>query len=320
MFARRALSRREIDAYDGRVGARELDSKIRRLIEDADLEGAWPLLGRLTSQRASGKSKRALDAFVDSEIEASTHERLAELYAREDSTDHHRRQLAAAFDARLRDRWPTKAMKVVVALASRLPGDRRLRALLIRFDALPVEGLRSTALATGRTSNARTAIFALARAEDDAWLEARVRSGAFGPSALHSLFDAAEDSPRLARRLTHCARELDDPALMKLALEHFEVMREVVQEALPQEDPGVRAALMRHAHRLRDTATVLREGLRHPSPDVRRAALRALIERPVAEAIPDVEPLVDDPDPYDERYNLEPIALLARRFLDKTKR
>lgn len=300
------------------VAAHEIDGEVRRLLKARDLDGLWPIVHRMMSHGLKLKVR----AFVAEELEAATLGRLAELYERE-VTGHpwHRLDVLKSFKARLGDpHLRHHARAVVVELSRRMPKDSGLDGLLISFDAVPVERLRELAVASGRGSQSRTSLFALVRLEDHDWLEEQVRGDGLPAGPLSSLFDAAQKSSKMAKRLVRCAREMKSAKLMRHCLLHFEVDREVVEEALEYEQATVRAALMPHAHRLRNADRVLRQGLRHQDTAVRREALRVLVERPIAEAIADVEALLDDPDPYDERHNLEPIAAMAKRYLATVKR
>jgi hypothetical protein len=162
----------------------------------------------------------------------------------------------------------------------------------------------------------RVAAFALVRRGAFETLERLARTrGALHEYRVREIVEACRPRSEAARWAVSLALALDDPRWLAPVLQHLDVAGEVVEAALRREDPQVWEHAMRHAARVRDPFTLLLRGVRHAKVEVRRAALRAALAAPDARLLPDVLPLRDDPDEWDERYNPEPVSELARRFV-----
>lgn len=282
------------------------DDAIRAALQRHDFDAAWPLVGRARDL----KLRLELEAFVSERLPKLT---LPELEARWASASKGRRMLFDELGRRLRAPRPDEARAVLARLRAAHPTDATLTNLAITTDAAEDDELLR---ALADRALGRVAAFALVRRGAFETLEhlARTRGG-LDEYRVRDIVEACRARSDAARWAVRLALALDDPRWLAPMLQHLEVEGQVVEAALRREDPQVWEHAMRHAARVRDPFTLLLRGVRHAKVEVRRAALRAALVAPDRSLLPDVLPLQDDPDEWDERYNPEPVSALARRFV-----
>lgn len=283
------------------------DEVIRAALESRDLDAAWPLVGR----GRDVKQRVALETFVRESLSKLEMNELESRWSTASTAA--ARLLVEELERRLRAPHPDDARALLVRLRAARPKDATLQRLAIATDAATEAELVQ---ALSDRSLGRVAAFALVRREAFGTLERLARTrGGLHEYRVREIVEACRARSEAARWVVRLARELDDPTWLAPVLQHLEVEGEVVEAALQREDARVWEHAMRHAARLRDPFALLQRGVRHAKVEVRRAALRAALVAPDPRLLPDVLPLRDDPDEWDERYNPEPVSELARRFV-----